>query len=179
MDLQALWAKALKETEIIRPRVQSLSSTADTELPYLFLAPSEIHPGDTVVRQGAVVVTKPALILPQMFAHLEGFDFEKDLQFSPDTVINFLLVRGVQLPNLKLANSTARVDVFEGRMEKARSFYGEKLARAEDTVTTLLAGAPDAWQFSILIFIALQAGRSADRDMRAILEEWKRRGLLP
>lgn len=179
MDLQELWAKALKNTEIVRPRMQPVSSTADTNLPYLFLAPSEVNSGDTVVRQGEVVLTKPSLILPQMFAHLEGFDLEKDLQFSPDTVINFLLVRGVQLPNLKVANATARVDVFEGRLEKARSFYAERLIRAEDTVTTLLVGVPDAWQFSILMFIALQAGRSADRDIRTILEEWKRRGLIP
>lgn len=179
MDLQEIWAKALKNTEIVRPRLQPLSSTADTVLPYLFLAPSEVNSGDTVVRHGEVTVTKPTLILPQMFAHLEGFDIEKDLQYSPDTVINFLLVRGVQLPNLKLANSTAKVDVYEGRLEKARSFYAERLARAEDTATALLVGAPDAWQFSVLIFIALQAGRAADRDMRSILDEWKRRGLLP
>lgn len=178
MDLQGLWAKALKNTEIVRPRVQPLSSTADTPLPYLFLAPSEVNSGDTLVRHGEVVVTKPSLILPQMFAHLEGFDLEKDLQYSPDTVINFLLVRGVRLPNLKLMHSTAKIDVFEGRLEKARSVYAERLARSEDTVTTLLAGAPDAWQFSVLIFIALQAGRSADRDIRAILDDWKRRDLL-
>ncbi len=179
MDLQEIWAKALKNTEIVRQRMQPLSSTADTQLPYIFLAPSEVNSGDTIVRQGTITVTKPSIILPQTFAHLEGFDLEKDLKFSPDTVINFLLVRGIQLPNLKLANSAMQVDVYEGKLEKARSLYAERLARAEDTVTTLLAGAPEAWQFSILIFIALQAGRSADRDVRAILEEWKRRGLLP
>ncbi len=179
MDLQELWAKALKNTEIVRPRVQPLSSTADTRMPYLFLAPSEINSGDTVVRGGEVVVTKPALILPQMFAHLEGFDFEKDLNFSQDTVINFLLVRGVQLPNLKFANLTSTMDIFEGNLEKARSFYGERLSRAEDTATALLAGPADAWQFSVLIFIGTQAARGADRDVRSILDEWKRRGLMP
>ncbi len=179
MDLQELWAKALKNTEIVRPRVQPVSSTADTRLPYVFLAPSEVNSGDTVIRQGEVVLTKPSLILPQMFAHLEGFDLEQDMQYSPDTVINFLLVRGVQLPNLKMANSTVRVDVHEGRLEQARSLHAERLIRAEDTVTTLLAGAPDAWQFSVLLFVALQAQRSADRDLKAILEEWKRRGLTP
>lgn len=179
MDLQEIWAKALKNTEIVRQRMQPLSPSADTHLPYIFLAPSEVNSGDTVVRRGEVVVARPSLILPQTFAHLEGFDLEQDLKYSPDTVINFLLVRGIQLPNFKLANSTAQVDVFEGGLEKARSFHAERLARTEDTATTLLAGASDAWQFSILIFIALQAGRSADRDVRSILDEWKRRGLLP
>lgn len=179
MDLQELWSKALKNTEIVRPRVQSVSSTADTRLPYLFLAPSEVNPGDTVVRSGEVTLTKPSLILPQTFAHLEGFDLEKDLRYGPDTVINFMLVRGVQLPSLKMSNTTARVDIHEGRLEQARSWYAERLVRAEDTSTTLLAGAPDAWQFSILLFVALQAQRSADRDLRALLEEWKRRGSGP
>ena len=176
MDLQELWNKALKNTEILRPRVQAISSTADTQLPYLFLAPSEVNSGDTVVRRGEVVLTRPSFVLPQTFAHLEGFDLEKDLHYSPDTVINFLLVRGVQLPNLKVANSTVKVDVFEGKLEKARSVYGDSLVRAEDTATTLMVGAPDAWQFSILIFIGLLAQRSATRDVKALLEEWKRRG---
>jgi hypothetical protein len=178
MDLQELWTKALKNTEIVRPRVQPISSTADTRLPYIFLAPSEVNSGDTVVRQGEVILTKPSLILPRMFAHLEGFDLEKDLQYGPDTVINFMLLRGVQLPNLKVANSTVQVDVHEGRLEGARSVHAERLHRIEDTATTLLVGTPEAWQFSILIFVALQAQRSADRDVQAILDEWKRRGSL-
>jgi hypothetical protein len=178
MDLQELWVIALKNTEIVRPRVQPLSSTADTKLPYVFLAPSEVNSGDTVVRRGEVMVTKPSLILPQMFAHLEGFDFEKDMNFSPDTVLNFLLIRGVQLPGLKYANLNFAVDIYEGPLEKARSFYGERLARSEDTVTTLLTGPPDAWQFSMVIFIGLQAARAADRDVRALLDEWKRRGFI-
>jgi len=109
MDLNELWQKALKKTEIVRPRLKGLSSTAATTLPYLFLAESSVNMGDTVVRQGEVVVEKPTIILPHHLPQFEGFDFEKGMHYSDDTVLNFLLIRGVNFPSLKYNNQTAVV----------------------------------------------------------------------
>jgi len=40
MDIHDSWEKALKATEIIRPRVQPLQTFEATQIPYVFLAES-------------------------------------------------------------------------------------------------------------------------------------------
>src|SRR3989338_6094558 len=40
MEFEKMWAKALKHTEIIRARVQALSMSGDTHVPYLLLSES-------------------------------------------------------------------------------------------------------------------------------------------
>ena len=64
MDIHKSWEKALKRTEIIRPRVQPLHAFESTHLPYIFLGESSVNTGDSVVRKGEVLVEKPALVLP-------------------------------------------------------------------------------------------------------------------
>jgi len=59
MDMEEAWNKALRYTEIIRSRVQSLMTFKDTAVSYILLSESSINVGDTVVRRGEVVVEKP------------------------------------------------------------------------------------------------------------------------
>src|SRR3989338_4549787 len=101
MDLQANWEKALKKTEIVRPRVKPLHTFEDTELPYIFISKSLVNQGDTVVRKGKVMANRPTLILPHQIPQLFGFDFEKEMGISEDTVVNFFLLRGIHFPSLK------------------------------------------------------------------------------
>ena len=70
------------------------------------------------------------------------------------------------------------MDLYEGRLKEAIKFYGNRLARQEDVGTTLLTGPEAAWQFSVLIFIAMQAVKATDKDVRTFLEEWRRRSSL-
>ena len=49
MDFEKMWGKALKHTEIIRSRVQTLSTIGDTHVPYVLLSESSINICDTVV----------------------------------------------------------------------------------------------------------------------------------
>jgi len=178
MNLDDLWGKALAKTEIVRLRMAGLPPTQAERLPYLFLAESAVNSGDTVVRRGEVTVGKPTLILPHHLPQFEGFEFEENMNFNQDTVLNFLLVRGVSFPSMRYNNKVSSVDVFEGGLRKALKHFGELLERREDTSATLLMGPEDAWQFSVMIFIGALASRSADRDIRVILEEWKRRSRL-
>ena len=69
------WEKALKKTEIIRPRIQSMMTFSETSMPYILLSESSINMGDTVVRKGEVVVERPTLILPPNIPQFEGFEF--------------------------------------------------------------------------------------------------------
>ena len=58
MDIDAIWSKALKQTEVIRSRIEDLQTFETTPLPYVFLAESSLNAGDTVVRMGQVLVER-------------------------------------------------------------------------------------------------------------------------
>jgi hypothetical protein len=173
MSIQDGWEKALKNTNIIRPRSKDLLTFEATEVPYIFLSESSVNLGDTVVRKGQVKVEKPAIIMPNNMPQFEGFDFEKEFHSGQDMLLNFLLVRGVTFPSLKYNNRTYSLDIYEGHLEKAIEHYSDKLQRGEDVANGLITGPEESWQFSVLIFIATQIMRSADSDIRRLLEKFK------
>ncbi len=177
MDFQQAWERALKETEIIRGRVSLLHTFDDTRVPYVFVAPSLINEGDTVVRKGEVVVQKPSLILPPNIPRFEGFEFDQAEGADPGSVINFLLVRGINVPSMKYNNKTFSLDVFEGGVDKAVSFFANQLEREEDVACGLVAGHEEIWQFSVLIFICSQIARNSNVDIRRLMDEYHRREL--
>jgi hypothetical protein len=84
VDIQDYWEKAIKYTQIVRPRVQPLAVFGDTQMPYVFLAESSVNAGDTVVRKGDVVVEKPAIILPSNLPQFEGLESEEEKKFNYD-----------------------------------------------------------------------------------------------
>ncbi|MBI4711459.1 MAG: hypothetical protein HY767_03240, partial [Candidatus Omnitrophica bacterium] len=94
MYIHDYWEKALKSTEIIRPRVQPLQTFEATQIPYVFLAESAVNQGDTVVRKGEVTVDKPSIILPPNLPQFEGFEFDKEFSGVEDYLTTFLFVRG-------------------------------------------------------------------------------------
>lgn len=175
MDIQSSWEKALSATDIIRSRVMGLQTFNETHVPYVLLSASVINEGDTVVRKGEVLVHKPSLILPPHVPQFEGFNFEDSGVLNQDTMINFLLVRGISLPSLKYDNKMQSLDVFEGKLDEAIKHYGNLMQREENTSTGLVVGPEDVWQFSLLIFICSQIMRNSSSDIRRLLDEYKRK----
>jgi hypothetical protein len=175
MDIQKAWQKALKQTEIIRPRVQHLLTFRDTPVPYTLLSPSTINVGDTVVRKGEVIVQRPSLILPPNIPQLEGFEFDHDTGGGEDEVVNYLLVRGISLPSMHYNNRTYSLDVFEGDVEQAVKQHLENLQRTENVQMGLLVGPEDCWQFSVLIYICTQVARNAQQDIKKLLQALRKR----
>jgi len=175
MDIEALWEEARKRTELRRMRLQDLATFDATVMPYIFLAESSLNQGDTVVRQGHVVIERPAIVLPGFSPQFEGFEFQKDLRVSDDAVATFLLLRGINFPSLKYRHQISSLDLFEGQLEKAARHFEDQLARAEDIKTGLVVGPEDAWQFSVLFLVGALVVRSAAGDLRRILDEWKKR----
>ncbi len=177
MDLNEIWAKALKETEIIRSRVQALQTTSATKVPYVLLSESSINLGDTVVRRGEVTVEKPTLFIPSNNPQFEGFEwdrFQNAKGLNPDSLVNFLLIRGVSLPSLRYDNKTNSLNIYEGGLVEAIQHHNDLLQRREDVQTGLIAGPEDCWQFSLLIFICSQVIRNAETDIRHLLREFKK-----
>ncbi len=169
MDLQSQWERALRETEIIRTRVVPLSSLQATRIPYRCLAESSLNTGDTVVRTGQVVVTKPFIAVPEASPFFEGFSMDEREPVDPDFLINFLLVRGVSFPSLRYRHERSKLEVREGSLSDAVQHYRRQLEEREDVVCGLLVGPEDLWQWSVLIFVATLIGRSASDDLRRLL----------
>ena len=174
MDMIKKWEKALRKTEILRSRIHPLSTIDTTVLPYIFLAESSVNPGDSVVRKGEVYVEKPSLILPDNIPQFEGFDFDQDFKDSENTFINFLLVRGVRFPSFKYNNKTGSLDLYEGRLKSAAGHFSDKLQKTENVNTGLIIGPEDCWQFSVIIFICSTVVRSADKDIKRLLDDINR-----
>ena len=173
MNLEESWAQALKQTEIIRSRMVDLETFDTTMLPYVFLAESSMNAGDTVVRQGQVLVERPSLILPS--PQFNGFEFESEWKLSEDAVLNFLLVRGVKFPSLRYRHELSSLDLRDGSLRDAITHYSNHLKQAEDIHTGLVVGPEDAWQLSVLILVGSLVSRSTENDLRRLLNEWHRR----
>ena len=174
MDIQALWDKARKQTEIIRMRMQDLATFDATAVPYIFLAESSLNQGDTIVRKGQVLIERPSIILPSASPHFEGFEFDTDLQISEETVTTFLLIRGIQFPSLKYRHQISSLDIFEQSLRQAITHHTDQLKRAEDIKTGLVVGPEEAWQFSLLLLVGALMVRSAHGDLQRIIEEWRK-----
>ena len=174
MDIQEAWNRAVKETEIIRVRIMGLQTFDQTRVPYVLLSASVVNPGDTVVRMGEVMVDRPSLILPPNTPQFEGFSLDK-VNASADSLINFLMVRGVTMPSFKYDNKTNMLDVFEGKVDEAVKHYGNQMQREENTSAGLIVGPEDVWQFSLLIFICSQIAKNVPTDIRRLWDEFKRR----
>jgi hypothetical protein len=175
MDIQELWDQARKRTEIVRMQLQDLSTFDATMVPYLFLAESSVNPGDTIVRRGHVLIERPTIILPRFSPQFEGFEFDPGLHLNEDVLGTFLLMRGIQFPSLKYRHQTSSLDVFEDSLQKAVDHFTKRLTVAEDIRTGLVIGPEEAWQFSLLLLVGALVVRSAEGDLRRILEEWKHR----
>lgn len=175
MDIQELWDQARKRTEIHRMRLQDLSTVETTVVPYVFLGESSVNPGDTIARRGQVLIEHPSIVLPNFSPQFEGFDFEGGLHVSDDTVATFLLVRGIRFPSLKYHHEISSLDLLEGSLQQAIERFTKQLTMAEDITTGLVVGPEEAWQFSVLMLVGALVIRSAEGDLRRILEQWRRR----
>jgi hypothetical protein len=175
MDIQELWDNARKRTEILRMQVQDLSIVDTTVVPYIFLGESSLNVGDTVVRKGHVLIERPSIVLPSFSPQFEGFKWDPELHLSDDAIATFLLVRGIHFPSLKYRHQISSLEVFEDPLRKAIEHFTHQLTVAEDIKTGLVVGPEAAWQFSLLLLVGALVIRSAEGDLRRILEEWRKR----
>lgn len=173
MNLQDKWEKAVKTTEIIRPRVQPLHTYETTRVPYIFLSESPAGGSLTNVRRGEVLVERPAIVLPFNLPQFEGFEFEEKMDVSEEFLKSFFLVRGISFPSMKFNNKTGPAETYEGRLPAAINHFSSLLQKTEDVATGLVTGSGDCWQFSVLLFIGGQAVRSAETDVRRLYDDFR------
>jgi hypothetical protein len=174
MDIEKYWEKAIRHTEIERARIGYLNVNTSTVLPYVILSESMLDNSDTVVRKGKIEVTKPVIYLPDHTPILEGFEFQ-DKQISENSLITFLILRGVNLPSLKYSNILYSLDIESSPLSETIKKYKQELTKVEDVHTGLIIGPDDCWQFSLLIYVAGLVVKSAPQDVKKFLEELRKR----
>jgi hypothetical protein len=170
MGIDEIWQKVLGNTRIFRSRLARLEVSGGTELPYIFLAESEVNIGDTTVKKGKVTVDKPLIYLSDGLPQFYGFDFEEKLNIDTETVKTFFMLRGVNFPSFKYTHSS-QIEVHEGTLEDAIEKYGDLLAKQEDVDTGLVAGVSDYWQFCILVYVAGIVAKSVPYEIKKLLEK--------
>ena len=175
MNLEEKWNQAVKNTDILRSRLNQLLAFDDTDVPYTFLASSTINIGDTVVRKGKILVHKPLIVLPQNFPQFEGFEFEEDYQADDDMIRTLFLMRGISFPSLKYSNEISTLEIYEKPLDKAIKHFSRELEKKEDVRRGLITGPEDVWQFSILIYVSILMGKSASNDIRQLLDDFRRK----
>jgi len=174
MDLEDIWQNVLGSTEILRMYMPRLGVASASDLPYIFLAESDVNRGDTVVRKGVVKVDKPVIYLTDGSPQFYGFKFEDELKVNPETLKTFLIMRGVQLPSFKYTQSSS-LEVYEGSLQDAIDEYSDLLARKENTDTGLIKGLSGYWQFSVLAYVTNIVAKSAPDNIRGIIKRLNER----
>jgi hypothetical protein len=172
MDIEQLWEKAQRKTEVVRGRVKGLATFESTKVPYIFLAESSVNEGCVVVRKGKVLMEKPLILLPEDLPQFDGFDFEKEMNIGDGALQMFFLLRGIRFPSLKFNNSLDKIDLYEGSLSACAGKYKKELEKKENVNTALILGPEECWQFSLLIYMGVLAGRSAKNDILNLMDRF-------
>ena len=175
MSLEQLWNEALKETEIVRLPVKRLHTFGSTLLEYIFLGPSTVNQGDTVVRKGKLDIERPTLVLPNNFPSFEGFTSDTSPEIKDDQLPSFFYMRGIRFPSFKYKNEPYELDVYEGSVARAEKMYCEQIRTHEKIATGIVIGKDSSWQFSVILLGCHMIDAHVDSDLKAILNHIKKK----
>ena len=174
MDFEQKWNRAVKKTEIEKGWVGHLNTNSSTSLSYIMLSESLLDNSDTIVRKGKVEVTRPLIYLPDNNPVFEGFE-SSNQNLLDGSILTFLLLRGISFPSLKYQNSVYSLDVDNLSLIEVIKKHKKELQRSEDVKTGLIIGPDDCWHYSLVIYVAALASRSASNDIKGYLRDLKGR----
>ncbi len=175
MSLEQLWNEALKETEIVRLPVKRLHTFGSSLFEYIFLSPSVVNQGDTVVRKGKIDIDRPALVLANNSASFEGFDSDNSSEIRDDKLTSFFYMRGIRFPSFSYKNEPYEIDVYEGSVARAEKMYSDKIRTNEKIATGIVVGKDSSWQFSVILLGCHMIDTHVDSDLKKILDHIKKK----
>jgi len=151
MSIEELWNAALGNTEIVRLPIKQLITFGTTNFNYVFLAPSVVNQGDTVVRKGNMDIMPPAIHLPKHKPTFEGFDSGNEGDITSEQLVSFFYTRGISFPSLNYHNEPYEIDLYEGSVAKAEKTHLDEVRTQENVSTGVVIGAEASWQFSVIL----------------------------
>ena len=169
-------AQVARNTEVLRPPRQSLSTFGVTNIYYYLVSePSytDIFPGaaETVIREGRVVAQKPRIVTPYYLSNLEGFSTDARKYFEM-----LIETYGPDSPGLiySYKNEPKELNVVSDNWIAVINRLNDELDKKDDPLTSIVKGADDLWDVSPMKFIFELTRRSLSDN----LSQMKSRGLF-
>ena len=146
---------AVKQTEILRPPKQHLSTFGTTNVYYYLVtepAYSEITPvtAETVVREGKVIAERPRIVTPFYLSHLEGFSSDARKYFEA-----LIREHGPNAPGLfyTYKNEPKELNIVSDSLLSVVDKLNEIIDKRGDALSAIIKGVDELWDVSILKFI--------------------------
>jgi len=163
--------RAVQQTKVVRWRQSNLYVGDETELPYVLVSESEFDPSDTVVRKGAVKVSKPRLIIPQFGQDEYEFEGFGDDEENPHFVA---MGRMTAFPKGKYSMVDCTMEVVERRLPETVEMFVRGMTQEEDEKTGLCICPSEIWMFALFHYVGGIIVHSAQAD----ISDFERRGFL-
>ncbi len=148
-------AEAIMMTQVVRPPKQHLATFGVTNVKYYLVTnPSyrDLVPGqeESVVREGRVISECPAIVTPTYMMNLEGFseDARKYMEQQAQQ-------HGPHSPGILYSyrNEPGSLDIVGDKVSIVAQRISEDLNRRGEDIATVITGADDLWDVSVMKFI--------------------------
>jgi hypothetical protein len=142
----------IRNTKVLRPPRQSLATFGITNI-YYYLVTELLDRANRIrIREGKVSAERPKIIFPQDPTDIfEGFG-EDAREYA-----QMLLQRSeldYRILEYKFRNELKKIDVKSGSLDSVVARINEMLDRKGGKLTAIIKGVDDAWQVSLMKFIA-------------------------
>ena len=167
---------AVKNTEILRPPKQTISTFGITNI-YYYLVTEPIYSEltkdvtETVIREGRVVAERPRVVTPYYLLRLEGFSLEARKYF--DMLVK---IQGANAPGLFYAykNEPKELNIVSDNLLSVVSKLNAEIDKRGDPLTSIIKGEDELWDVSLMKFIYEVTRSSLQNNLR----QMGTRGLL-
>ena len=167
---------AVKNTEILRPPKQTISTFGITNI-YYYLVTEPIYSEltkdvtETVIREGRVVAERPRVVTPYYLLRLEGFSLEARKYF--DMLVK---IQGANAPGLFYAykNEPKELNIVSDNLLSVVSKLNAEIDKRGDPLTSIIKGEDGLWDVSLMKFIYEVTRSSLQNNLR----QMGTRGLL-
>ena len=163
-------AQAARNTEVLRPPRQSLSTFGLTNIYYYLVtepAYNDIIPGaaETVIREGRVIAQKPRIVTPYYLSNVDGFSADAKKYF--DMLIS---TYGPNSPGLiySYKNEPKELSIVSDNWIAVINRLNDELDKKNDPLTSIVKGEDDLWDVSLMKFIFELTRRSVADNFRQL-----------
>lgn len=155
MEIDERILDAVKQTEILRPPKQTLSTFGTTNLYYYLVtepayAELEKKVTETVIREGRVIAERPRVVTPFYLMRLEGFGADARKYFEM-----LLNTYGPDSPGIYYAykNEPKEMNIVSDNMASVVDKLNGEIERRGDALASIIKGKDELWDVSIMKFI--------------------------
>ncbi|QDT36421.1 hypothetical protein [Stratiformator vulcanicus] len=165
--LGALW----NAVRVERSMPYTLFTFGATDLPYFLIVGPDSDDGSIAATRGEIRITRPSIITPENAdPEFEGF-FEEG---EGDSMIEFLMARGISFPNAKFSNQSRNVDLSGDGVDEIVARLKQRLDDEDEDRVAILTAPMGLGGVALLKYAVEKAIESAPGN----LSELRDRGFL-